>query len=413
MYQSQTGAEMRERWRGGRQFLGGVTRNVWLLGVTSLLTDVSSEMVVAVLPVYAIYFLKLSPAAFGIVDAVQQGGASLIKLASGWFTDRSQQHKSVAAAGYSASTLSRLGLVLAGPSALWLTPLIALDRIGKGIRTAPRDALISLSVQRPILATAFGVHRALDTVGAMVGPLLGFALLQWIHDGYDVVFVISAALGAIAVAVLIAFVTPPVAAANVPVAAAETPVRWSPSSLRITLSAGVLGVASISDSFIYLSLQRTLGFSAGYLPLLYVATPAVYLSLAAPAGWLADRVGHARIILLGYAALLGVYLTLGSSLPTLTYAALCVGLLGVFYAATDGVFAALASRELPAGNRATGLALVSSANDGGRMIASVLFGWWWSRASAAPLHEFQVVLMVAIVMAAWLLRPVWTSHAHD
>ena len=400
---------MRERWRGGRQSLGGVTRNVWLLGVTSLLTDISSEMVVAVLPVYAIYFLKLSPAAFGIVDAVQQGGASLVKLASGWFTDRSRQHKSVAAAGYSASALSRLGLLLAGPSAAWLTPLIALDRIGKGIRTAPRDALISLSVNRRVLATAFGVHRALDTAGAMVGPLLGFALLQWIHDGYDVVFVISAALGAIGVAVLVTFVTAPARTIADTVVTSGTRLAWSPAFIRLAVSAGVLGVASISDSFVYLSLQRALGFSSAYLPLLYVATPAVCLSLAAPAGWIADRIGHARVILVGYASLLGVYVTLGSSLPPVPYAVSSVMLLGVFYAATDGVFAALASRELPTGTRATGLALVSSANDGGRMIASVMFGWLWSRASAAPVREFQVVLVVAIALAFWLMGPVLRS----
>lgn len=108
----------------------------------------SSEMVAAVLPLYAIYFLHLSPLAFGVVDGLQQGGASLVKLAAGWFSDRSRWHKEVAASGYLASALSRLGLLLAGPSASLLAPLVALDRVGKGIRTAPRDAIISLSVNR-------------------------------------------------------------------------------------------------------------------------------------------------------------------------------------------------------------------------------------------------------------------------
>ena len=244
---------------------------------------------------------------------------------------------------------------------------------------------------------------------AMVGPLLGFALLQWIHDGYDVVFVISAALGAIGVAVLVTFVTAPARTIADTVVTSGTRLAWSPAFIRLAVSAGVLGVASISDSFVYLSLQRALGFSSAYLPLLYVATPAVYLSLAAPAGWIADRIGHARVILVGYASLLGVYVTLGSSLPPVPYAVSSVMLLGVFYAATDGVFAALASRELPTGTRATGLALVSSANDGGRMIASVMFGWLWSRASAAPVREFQVVLVVAIALAFWLMGPVLRS----
>ena len=116
----------------------GVGRNVWFLGLTSLLTDLSSEMVTAVLPIYALYFLRMSPSAFGIVDGLQQGGASLVKLASGLLTDRTGRYKTVAGSGYGASALSRLGLLAAGPTASWLTPLIALDRIGKGIRTAPR-----------------------------------------------------------------------------------------------------------------------------------------------------------------------------------------------------------------------------------------------------------------------------------
>src|SRR5690349_11165721 len=119
-----------------------LSRNVWALGFTSLLTDASTEMVAAVLPLYAMYFLRLSPAAFGVIDGIQQGGASAVKLMSGWLTDRSARHVGVAAAGYICSTLSRLGLVPAGTVGWLLTPLVLLDRIGKGIRTAPRDAVI-------------------------------------------------------------------------------------------------------------------------------------------------------------------------------------------------------------------------------------------------------------------------------
>jgi hypothetical protein len=128
--------------------LRGVHRNIWFLGLTSLLTDVSSEMVVAVLPVYALYFLHVTPAAFGVIDGIQQGGASLVKLIAGFATDRTRRYKTIAASGYAASMISRLGLVAGGPTAAWLTPLIALDRIGKGLRVAPRDAIISLSVAR-------------------------------------------------------------------------------------------------------------------------------------------------------------------------------------------------------------------------------------------------------------------------
>ena len=118
---------------------------------------------------------------FGVVDGLQQGGASIVKLAAGWFTDRSQRHKSVAAAGYLASAVSKLGLLVAAGGASALTLLVVLDRLGKGIRTAPRDAIISLSVPRGAMASAFGIHRALDTTGAMLGPLLAFLVLRWIR----------------------------------------------------------------------------------------------------------------------------------------------------------------------------------------------------------------------------------------
>jgi MFS family permease len=389
-----------------------VPRNVWMLGLTSLLTDASSEMVAAVLPVYAIYYLRLSPLSYGVIDGLQQGGASIVKLAAGWLTDRSGRHKAIAVSGYAASAVSRLGLVIAASSAVLLTPIVALDRIGKGIRTAPRDAIISLSVNRVALATAFGVHRALDTVGAMVGPMLAFAILRWMRDGYDVVLVVSLALGAIAVAVIVTFVNmparPPLADAKpAPVGARKWPARF----IRIAASAAILGLASVSDSFIYLTLQRNLGFGTEYLPLLFVVTPAVYLTLAAPVGRLADRVGRGWVIVAGYICLLGVYILLASEFRDRAVAMIAVGLLGTFYAATDGVFPALASAELSVERRATGLAIVSTGTDIGRMLASLVFGWLWSRGAAtSAIADFQIALPIAIAISTALLWPMLINH---
>lgn len=391
----------------------GLSRNVWMLGVTSLLTDASSEMVSAVLPVYALYFLHLSPLSYGVIDGLQQGGASLVKLVSGWMTDRSGRHKAIAASGYVASTVSRLGLLFASANAFLLTPIIALDRIGKGIRTAPRDAIISLSVRRDTLASAFGVHRALDTCGALIGPILGFAILRWIRDGYDVVFVVSLALAAIAVAAIVTFVESPAAdtgaqASNSTLDATQQ--QLSPRFIRIAVSATLLGAASVSDSFIYLSLQRKLGFDATLIPLLFILTPAVYLTLAAPAGRLADRIGRAWVIVCGYAMLLGVYVTLSSSVTGMLAGAIVVALLGTFYAATDGVFAAFASGELPVARRATGLAMVSAGNDAGRMAASLAFGWFWTRgAPSTAVAQFQILLPVAMAISVALLWPLLTA----
>ncbi len=151
---------------------------VWLLGLTSLFTDISSEMITSTLPLYAMFSLQMSPAAFGLLDGVQQGGASLMRLAGGVVTDRWRQHKAVAVFGYAASAACRLGLLLVGRSPAGLTALTLVDRFGKGVRTSPRDAMISLSTPRAGLAAAFGVHRMLDTLGAMLGPIVAFAVLS-------------------------------------------------------------------------------------------------------------------------------------------------------------------------------------------------------------------------------------------
>ena len=412
LYQSQGRTELKEKLgspdtrRLGLEHAG---RNVWILGLTSLLTDASSEMVAAILPLYALYFLQTSPAMFGVVDGLQRGGASLVKLAAGWFTDRSQRHKSVAAAGYLASAVSKLGLLLAPGGASALTALVVLDRLGKGIRTSPRDAIISLSVPRGALASAFGVHRALDTTGAMLGPLLAFLVLRWIADGYDVVFAISLALALVGVAALVLFVDTSVIGAARPAEPLSPAARWwSPRFVMIAVLAGAFGMATISDAFIYLSLQRKLGFDQSYLPLLFVATPAVYLTLAIPVGRVADRVGRTSVIVGGYAALLLLYVILASSASSLAVIVVCVFLLGSFYAMTDGVFAALASSEVPPERRATGLALVSTCGDVGRLVSSVFFGWMWSRSSpdaaARAFIPLMAVTLVLAIVVIWRFR---------
>src|SRR4029079_18328773 len=212
------------------------------------------------------------------------------------------------------------------------------------------------------------------------------------------------------VAAIVTFVESPAGAPVVNRAPERAQETLSPRFIRIAASAAILGAASVSDSFIYLSLQRKLGFDATLIPLLFIMTPAVYLTLAAPAGRLADRVGRAWVIVLGYAMLLGVYVTLSSSLTGMVAAAFVVGLLGTFYAATDGVFAAFASGELPAARRATGLAIVSAGNDARRMAASLAFGWFWTRgAPSTAVGQFQLLLPLARAISVPLLWPLLTG----
>src|SRR5713226_4236622 len=183
-----------------------VGRTVILLGVTSLLTDISSEMVSAVLPLYLLYQLQASPLQLGIVDGIYQGCSGLVRLAAGISADRWRRQKDVAAAGYALSAVSRIGLLLSSGALGGIATFVLVDRIGKGIRTAPRDALISLSVPRERLGLAFGVHRALDTSGALLGPLFAFGLLALAPRSFDIVFLPSFSFGLLGLGVILLFV---------------------------------------------------------------------------------------------------------------------------------------------------------------------------------------------------------------
>jgi len=182
--------------QGGRALLkrrirAHVSRTVLLLGVTSMLTDISSEMVTTILPLYLVYSLGMSPLQFGVIDGIQQGASSLVRVFGGFFADRRGRYKEVAVVGYGLSAFTRIALLVAGRSWSLIGGVIFLDRTGKGIRTAPRDALISLSTPEEDLGTAFGVHRALDTAGAMIGPVIAFAVLYAAPHGFHSIFVLS------------------------------------------------------------------------------------------------------------------------------------------------------------------------------------------------------------------------------
>ncbi|WP_369216651.1 MFS transporter [Streptomyces flavofungini] len=390
---------------------GRVAGPVLALGAVSLVTDISSEMVTAVLPLYFVLQLGLSPLQFGFLDGLYNGVTALVRLAGGYAADRGGRHKLVAGSGYALSALSRLGLLLAGGATAGIGAALAADRIGKGVRTAPRDALISLSGPPETLGRAFGVHRAMDTTGALLGPLAAFALLWATADAYDAVFVVSFCFGLLGVLLLVAFVpsnspararvtSTPEAASKARAAAtakaastktsktprtAQTPpgsraldLLRVPAFRRVLGAASLLGAATIGDAFLYLLLQRRLDFAVAWFPLLPLGAAAVYLLLAVPAGRLGDRIGRRVPFLAGHAALLGAYVLL---LAPTDGRPLLVGvllLLGVFYATTDGVLMALASPVVPRERRAGGMAVLQTGQALARLVAAAGFGAAWT-----------------------------------
>lgn len=390
-----------------RKGAGGVTRNVVFLGLTSLFTDISAEMVSTVLPLYLVFSAGMSLAAFGVVDGLYQGVAAIAQVASGFASDRLRRHKEVAAAGYALSMLSKLGLLAAGGALPGFAAAIVADRVGKGIRTAPRDALISLSSKPEDLGAAFGVHRALDTAGAMVGPLVAFGLLTLLPGRFDAVFVASFCIAVVGLGV-IGMLVRNRAPARRSKASPRVTVRDLAGLLRIprfgalVLAGAALGAVTTSDSFMFLSVQRKLSFSVAFLPLLYVATSLAYLALAVPFGRLADRLGRGAVFVAGYGLLLSVYVALLAA-PSMGVAELIATLFlyGAYYAATDGVLAALASAVLPEATRGSGLALVKTGTGLAGLGSSILFGALWAAGGVAvALSAFALGLAVALPATA-------------
>ena len=365
-----------------------VAGNVLALGAVSMVTDVSSEMVAAILPLYLTIGLGLGPAVYGLVDGLYTGATALLRLVGGYVADRVRQRKLIAGVGYSLSAVAKVGLLAAGTSVPAIAAAIIADRAGKGLRTAPRDALITLSTPDGDLGRAFGVHRAMDSAGAFAGPLLALAVLAASGQAFDAVFVTSFCVAAVGVLLLVLFVrdrrdTRP-AVPTVSPRAATALLRLGPVRLLV-LGAVLLGLSTIGDGFVYLLLQRRENLAVGWFPLLAVGTSLAYLLLAMPLGVLADRFGRTRVFLGGYAALVAVYLLLASSWGGPAALVFVLVLYGGFYAATDGVLMALAGPLLPPALRTTGLALVQSGQAVAYLVSSVLFGlaWqWWGAGGA-------------------------------
>lgn len=378
------------------------------LGIVSMLTDISSESVSAILPLYITGFLGLSTIAFGVLDGLYQGTSAVVRIAGGYASDRLDQPKWVAFVGYSLAAIARVGLLFwTGFAAL--SAVITADRIGKGIRTAPRDALITATSDPARLAAAFGVHRMLDNIGAAIGPFLAFVILLVVPDGFHVVFVASLAFATIGVAIL-GFVVPNVRSRRRARDEARVRMPWRTivrgPMRRVLAAAGILGLVTIGDGFVYLVLQARSDFAAMWFPLLYVGTNVAFLAFAVPLGRLADRIGRARVFVWGHAALLAAYIVAVLPMADAVATVLCLVFLGGFYAATDGVLSALTSQLPPAESRATAIASAQTVVAVARFVSAAGFGiLWFALGRDLAMLVVAIVLAVALPLVAVLLHP--------
>lgn len=406
MYHNDLFARLRANAKnpGTNRIRSVISPTVWALGLTSLLTDISSEMVTSVLPVYLFNYLRLSPLQFGAVDGVYNGlSVALIAIVVGVVADRTRRHKVAAVAGYSLSALCKLLLVAAGGTWMGIMAAVGLDRLGKGIRTAPRDAMISLSMSKRHLGLAFGVHRAMDSAGALLGPIVafGFLLLVGSHS-FTGLWLVSFFIAVMGIAALCLFVPRTVAtpaAADSPNLSAAAMARI-PGFITVLVCGTLLAMCTVSDAFLYVLIQEKSAIGFGYVPLFYVVTAATFMLFAVSAGRLADRFGLQRIFLLGYCFLIAIYvLLLSSQSVSALLSAACIVMLGLFYAATEGVLMALASQMIPAGNRTTGLALLLTGIGLGKLASSLMFGWLWQ---TEGMNQALTVFAVAGVIVLFL-----------
>ena len=382
---------------------------VWKLGFTSLLTDISAEMVNSALPIYLVLHLHISPLQYGAVDAVYNGFAvALLSIAGGLIADRMNRQKEVAAAGYAVSAICKLLLLAAGGAWGWITAITVIDRTGKGVRTAPRDALISMHTPRSLLASAFGIHRTLDACGSLLGPIIAFALLSQLPGAFDVLWVTSFVFAVLGVAVLWLFVPNPttrIISSTRPVSLRSAGALLLLPRFRALAGCGaLLSITTISDGFLYLMLQQKSDTALSFFPLFYVLTACSYMLFSIPVGRCADYFGRTPVLLSGYAVLAIVYgVLLSTSSMGMLAKVVCLCLLGVYYAGTEGVLMAMASAIVPLELRTSGLAVLATFVGIAKMGSSLLCGWMWHVFGA----QTSVTVFVAGLATALPVSGLW------
>ncbi len=356
-------------------------RNIIVLGLASFFTDVASEMVYPLVPLFLTASLGASPAVLGLVEGLAESTASLLKVFSGYLSDRVGNRKWPTILGY---TLSGMGKVLLAAATSWGTVLLGRvgDRLGKGIRTAPRDALVADSVADGRHGAAFGLHRALDSSGAVIGVLLAYAFLAQLRSDYVTVFRWSLIPAAIGIGFL--FLVRETPGAGPAGSALSFDWRTLPLRLRrFLLLALAFALGNSSNAFLLLR-AGNLGMSGAGTVLLYLAYNVVYAAVSYPAGRLSDRIGRKHMLVAGYAFYGLVYLgfaTVGGAQAWLLWPLFV--LYGAYSGLTDGMEKALIADLAPADVRATALGLHGTLVGVGLFVASLVAGQLWDHVGAA------------------------------
>lgn len=399
------GTPERPNWRRA------LTPNVFRLGLVSYFADVSSEMLYPIMPLFLTAVLGAPASAVGVIEGAAEATASLLKTVSGRIADRTGRRVELVFGGYSLSALSKPLIALAHS---WPLVLLArlLDRTGKGLRGAPRDAIIADSTDPAVCGAAFGWHRAMDTLGAVTGPLLALGLLHATRGDLRTVIVIAALPGLVSAALVLSIRDPQRAhgkkSAAAPAAgtARRDRLAWStvPHEFKLYLGA-LLPFVLVNSSDVFLILRaKQLGFSTTAVVLVYTLYNGVYALASVPLGHLSDRFGRRRVLATGMLLFAAVYA--GFSIATAPWEVLVLfSLYGIYIAATDGVGKAFAVELVPPEIRATGLGLLGTLTGVATLAASSVAGLLWDVVGPhAPFIYGSVGALVSAALFASLPR---------
>lgn len=373
----------------------GVRRNVFFLGLVSFFNDFSSEMVQSVMPVFLTTVLGAPAFAVGLIEGVADALSSVFKLISGWVSDKIGKRKKLAIAGYSLSVLTRLFLAVV--SNFWqVFALRIVDRVGKGIRNSPRDALLVESSSKEDLGKSFNFHRMMDTLGATLGPLLGFFIIFNLKNGYRTLFLIAFFLGLLAVGSFI-FVKESPKKNSVEPSVQKIKLNWTifrehKKFIFIVGSLFVLGLGALPIGLVLLK-AKEIG-SIGNVPLMYFIYSLTFIVVAIPIGKLSDKIGEKPVIAGGFllAALSYIGLAFTNSLFSLV---LSFAVLGIYSACTDGIQRVLAAKYLYGGLIATGQGFLNMALGFSSLGAGVIGGLFWTTIGSSAAFIYAAIASFA------------------
>src|SRR3989344_1880959 len=387
-----------------------ISRNVVIMGLVSLFNDIASEMIYPIVPLFLNVVLGAPATIIGVIEGIAESMASILKVISGWFSDKIRRRKLFVTAGYSLSTISKL---LIGLAQTWGFVLFArvIDRIGKGTRTSARDALILESVDPAYRGRAFGLHRSMDSLGAVFGPLLALLLIHLYSSNYRMIFYIAFIPSLVGVILLVLFVKEKRKSAEelgIAKPKDEKPFRFNwkemdPRFKMFLLVSMLFALGNSSDAFLILR-AKDLGLAVTLTVMAYVTFNITYFLFSYPAGWLSDKIGARKVMMIGFWLFALVYLFFG-----LTGSSFWVWFLfpiyGIYIALTDGISKAYISELVPKEKSATAIGAYLTATGLIMFVASTLSGFLWKYVSpSAPLFLGAATATIPAILFMTLLR---------